>query len=48
MIAPWLSRGKEEGIAIFGINDLAIPTRHTHSSITSLEVPASLPSRILR
>jgi hypothetical protein len=46
-VDPWLPRGKGQGIAIFGINDLAMPTRQTHPSIRSLEVPAPSPSRIL-
>jgi len=46
MIDPWLSRGKEEGIAIFGMNDLAMPTRQILSTIRSLEVPAPSTSRI--
>ena len=35
MIAPWLPRGKEEGIAIFGLNDSAMPTQQTDASIRS-------------
>ena len=40
----WLPRDKEKGIAIFGMNHLAKPTRQTHSSIRSLEVLAPSPS----
>jgi hypothetical protein len=40
MIATWLPRGKEEGIAFFGINDSAMLTRQTIQALGVLEVPA--------
>jgi hypothetical protein len=34
MVAPWLRVGKEEGIAIFQMNDLAMPTRQSYPAIS--------------